>query len=249
MKHGYWSFNVYHRLNVKDYVEDFCGWKALKELTSYGGSERNQAFISTLFLTGGRVSEVLALTSQNFEVRQPQGIIIVRGMKLLKRYKKLSETVDSEGRKHWITKSLSKTRKSFPILIREPLTPILLEWLEQNESLLFPSPYKLRKPLSRSWAYKLIRRLDKRIPESLREQLGLNQPFIVEGKKISDTIHLWLHYFRSERASQLVSDYGYEVIDLVDFFSWEKPETALRYAKKGWRGLAAKMLTTQITYA
>jgi hypothetical protein len=38
-----------------------------------------------------------------------------------------------------------------------------------------------------------------------------------------------------------VLDYGYEVVDLIDYFTWEKYDTALRYAKKGWRGLAAKM--------
>jgi hypothetical protein len=46
----------------------------------------------------------------------------------------------------------------------------------------------------------------------------------------------------------LVSDYGYEAVDLIDYFSWEKYETALHYAKKGWRGLAAKMLPAKTTY-
>jgi integrase len=248
MKTGYWSHNKYYRLNVKDYVESFCGWDPLKQLVSYAGNQRNQAFISSLFLTGGRVSEVLSLKRQNFEIRQAEGIIIVRNMKLLKRYRKVKE-VKVNGQKKWITEKLFKTRNPFPISTHEPLTPMLLEWLNQTEDYLFPSPYKIEKPLSRFWAYKLIRKIDKTIPQKLREQLGLNKPFIVNGKKISDTIHLWLHYFRSQRASQLVSDYGYEVIDLIDYFSWEKYETAFRYAKQGWKGLASKMKIAQVRHA
>jgi len=260
MKVGYWSENKYYRLNVKDYVEGFCGWKPLKELVGNVESERDQAFITDLFLTGGRVSEVLALKYLNFDVREAERVIIVRNMKLVKRYKKISETVDSEGKKHWVTRKLLTTRKVFPISTLEPLTPIVLEWLDKigpkteeekarmDDILLFPSPYKIGFPLTRFWAYKLIRNLDKNISEDLQEQLGLNKPFWKEGKKISDTIHLWLHWFRSQRASQLVSDYDFEVLDLIDFFTWERTETAVIYARRGWRGLASKMVTAHAHY-
>jgi len=249
MRVGYWLNHDYYRLSVKDYVEEFCGWTALKQLiVDYATQGRDQAFLTTLFLTGGRVSEVLALQKTNFEVREPEGLILVRNMPLLKRYKKLSK--DEEGK--WITQKLVKTRKPFPIRLAEPLTPILLEWLEKNEGLLFPSPYKIGFPLSRHWAYHLIRVLDSQLPRDLKEELGLNKKFIktVEGKQveIADVLHLWLHWFRSQRASQLVSDYGYEVIDLIDYFSWLRYDTALTYARKGWRGLAAKMQVAQVTY-
>jgi len=246
---GYWSHHDYHRLNVKDFVEEFCTWKPLKELISYASLGRDQAFVSVLFLTGGRVSEVLALKRENFEVRQAEGLAIVRNMKLLKRYKKLSEILDAEGNKRWITELVEAKRKPFPIMLREPLTPFLIEWLGQTEGLLFRSPYKLGFPLSRFWAYNLVRQIDKEIPLTLRRDLGLNKPFIKDGKRISDRLHLWLHWFRSQRASQLVSDYGYEVIDLIDFFSWERYDTALTYARKGWRGLASKMQIAQVAYA
>lgn len=239
----------YYRLSVSEHVETFCGWDALKQLIEYAGSTRNKAFLTALFLTGGRVSEVLNLTRENFDVRLDEGLIIVRGMKLLKRYKKLTEKVDADGKRRWITEKVAKTRKPFPILLREPLTPILLEYLKQQSGLLFPSPYKTGKPLSRFWAYKLIRKIDREIPETLKANLGLNKPFIVEGRKVSDKLHLWLHWFRSQRACQLVNDYGFEVVDLIDYFTWEKYETALDYAKRGWRGLASKMLTAQTQYA
>ena len=258
-KVGYWSQNKYYRLNVKDYVEGFCGWKPLKDLIEHLESGRNQSFGSSLFLTGGRITEVLPLKFQNFDVRESEHVIIVRNMKLAKRYKKISETVDLEGKKHWVTRKLLTVRKNFPIMLSEPLTPILLQWLDEvgpkteeeqamGDILLFPSPYKPNHALSRSWAYKLIRNLDKDIPNDLREQLGLNKPFWKEGKKISDTIHLWLHWFRSQRASQLVSDYDFEVLDLIDFFTWERTETAVIYARRGWRGLASKMVTAHTHY-
>jgi len=245
---GYWSFNKYYRLNVKDFIEEFCGWQPLKDLVGYASPDRDQGFIVALFLTGGRVSEVLALTRQNLEIRQAEGLIIVRNMNLLKRYKKLSESVDAQGKRRWVTERVEKKRKPFPIMMREPLTPILIEWLNKTQGLLFPSPYKLGFPLSRFWAYKLIRNLDNQISSELREDLGLNKPFVKDGKKISDRLHLWLHWFRSQRASQLVNDYGYEVIDLIDYFSWERYDTALTYARRGWKGLASKMQIAQVAY-
>jgi len=246
---GYWSTHDYYRLCVKDFVEEFCGWTPLKQLiVEHATQGRDQAFLTTLFLTGGRVSEVLALQKQNFEVREAEGLILVRNMPLLKRYKKLSATQDTEGHKKWVTQKLVKTRKPFPIQLAEPLTPMLTDWLGKNEGLLFPSPYKVGEPLTRQWAYHLIRTLDSQLPSSLREALGLNKPFIKDGKKINDRLHLWLHWFRSQRASQLVDNYGYEILDLVDYFSWQKYDTALTYARRGWRGLASKMQVAQVTY-
>lgn len=250
MKAGYWALHEYHRLNVEDYVEGFCGWQSLKQLIEYAGTQRNKAFIATLFLTGGRISEVLPLRKDNFEMKEEKGVILVKDMRLLKRYKKLGE-VEVEGKRKWLTELQYKKRKSFPIKLDEPLTPILLEWLRQpppkwlrqnpSRALLFPSPYKIGQPLSRFWAYKLVISIDKALPEKLREQLGLNKKLVVNGKETKKTIHLWLHWFRSQRASQLVSDYSFEVIDLIDFFDWKQTQTAVHYAHQKWSKLADKM--------
>jgi len=249
---GYWATHQYFRLNVKDYSEEFCGWKPLLELVDLAGEPREKAFLSALFLTGGRVSEVLSLRKNNFEIRKEENLIIVRGMPLLKRYKKLQELnfTNSKGQttKKWITQKLEKTRKAFPISFAEPLTPFLLDWLEripEENGLLFPSPYREGKPLSRFWAYRFIRRLDKAVSPELRQKLGLDKPLIINGKVVSDKLHLWLHFFRSQRACCLVSEYGFQLHDLLDWFSWEHVETAMDYAKKGWRSLAQKMLQTR----
>jgi integrase len=243
MKTGYWSYNKYYRLNVKDYVESFCGWKPLIELVKTAFEDREQSFLSCLFLTGGRVSEVLQLKRENFEVRERDCVLIVRNMPLLKRYRKVEEEKTPDSKRKWITERLIKTRKPFPISLHEPLTPILLKWLRQTpeNTWLFPSPYKRGKPLSRNWAYKFIRKLDKNLTQKQRQELGLDKPFVKDGRKVSDRLHLWPHWFRSQRASQLVNDYGFEVLDLIDYFSWERSDTALTYARRGWRGLASKM--------
>jgi hypothetical protein len=246
-KVGFWASNKYYRLNVGD-IEEFCGWRNLDELIQSAGSLRNKAFLTTLFLTGGRVKEVLSLKTENFMVRQTEGVVIVRDMMLEKRYKKVKEILDETGKRRWITEKISAKRKLFPIIIAEPLSPILIEWLGQTKEWLFPSPYKDSAPLSRFWAYKLVRRLDLRIPEELRISLGLNKPFMVNDVQVKARIHLWLHWFRSQRASQLVRDYGFEIIDLLKYFSWEKYETALHYAQKGWKDLAAKMKAAPTVY-
>jgi hypothetical protein len=177
-------------------------------------------------------------------------------MPLLKRYKKLQELnfTNSKGQtiRRWVTQKLEKTRKPFPILLNEPLTTILLNWLEkipEENAYLFPSPYKEGKPLSRFWAYRFIRKLDEDVPLELRQKLGLDKPLIVEGIKVKDNLHLWLHWFRSQRACCLVSEFNFRFEDLVDYFSWENLPTVLFYAKKSWKGLAEKMLQTQIRYA
>jgi len=242
---GYWATHPYIRLNVRDYSEEWVGYQPLLELIEYAGSPREQAFLSALFLTGGRVSEVLSLRKNMFEIRKRERVIVVRNMPLLKRYRKIEETKDEQGKRKWITEKLVKTRKPFPILLSEPLTPILLSWIEaisEEDGLLFPSPYKIGKPLSRFWAYYTIRRLDMAVSPELRQKLGLNKPLIVEGVKVKDNIHLWLHFFRSQRACCLVSEFGFQLHDLIDYFSWEHIQTAMDYAKKGWRGLAEKML-------
>ena len=242
---GYWATHPYIRLNVRDYSEEWVGYTPLLELIEYTGSPREQAFLSALFLTGGRVSEVLSLRKNMFEIRKRERVIVVRNMPLLKRYRKIEETKDEQGKRKWITEKLVKTRKPFPILLSEPLTPILLSWIEaisEEDGLLFPSPYKIGKPLSRFWAYYTIRRLDMAVSPELRQKLGLNKPFIVDGVKVKDNIHLWLHFFRSQRACCLVSEFGFQLHDLIDWFSWEHIQTAMDYAKKGWRGLAEKML-------
>ena len=244
---GYWADHVKHpyfRQKV-DLVENFCGWDALKELLSYASPWRDQPFIACLFQTGGRVSETLALRKNNFILKESDKVLLVENMMLLKRYKKLKEPIDGKT-----TERIVSFRKKFPISLTEPLTPIIQNWIQELRNkegketnfLLFKSSYKLGEPLSRHWAYWTIRKLDSEISDTLRETLGLNKPLLDKhGNEVKDKLHLWLHFFRSQRASALVDLYGFSVLDLIDFFSWKRADTAVTYARRGWKGLADKM--------
>ena len=180
-------------------------------------------------------------------------------MILEKRYKKIGDKYKGEdGKDHFETVKVFAVRNPFAIMLKEPLADFLLSWIEKSSGgLLFPSPYKKKglckkneRCLSRHWAYQLVRFLDRIIPASLKEALGLNRPFVINkinpyktisNIKISDTLHLWLHWFRSMRASQLVQDYHWQLDKLMSFFSWLDIKIALRYLKTSAKGFADSM--------
>ena len=119
---------------------------------------RDTALIATLFCTGGRISEVLMLTADNFKLEERNGEhrLLVGNMALLKRYDKQEEVLDlkderPEGvlgrlytyskkrdayvRVKWITESKLAERLAIPIPLWEPLTRVLvdrIEWAKKN---------------------------------------------------------------------------------------------------------------------
>ncbi|MFH2109956.1 MAG: site-specific integrase [Candidatus Bathyarchaeota archaeon] len=212
---GWWRDHDYTRRSVLRDIEGFIGWGALTDLVESAESELEKAFLSTAFLTGGRVSEVLGLTRDMFDVDREGGVAVVRNMPRLKVFKKIGELPDGS----WETESLDAVRRPFPLIIQEPLMPYLLGWLERAGSgYLFPSPRRLGRPLSRAWGYKTVVRVG--------ERAGLD---------------IWPHWLRSQRASQLAADYNLQVLDLVDYFTWQKADMALHYSRRGWAGLLARM--------
>jgi hypothetical protein len=236
----------YHRLRVDKYIDSFCGWIPLIEMIKYAGNERNQAFLTFLFKTGGRASEALMLTPSNFTVKDP--LLIVSNMRLLKHFKKVGikeryQTESGEWVTRWNTETVTATRKPFPIPLKEPLTEEMVNYLESGiGGYLFPSPYT-NKPLTRFWAYQLIRKVSDDLPKKLFRQLGLDRPFLDDkGNVIENQIHLWLHWTRSQRASQLSSEYDFKESELMEFFGWLDYPTALHYSHLGYEKLASKML-------
>lgn len=213
-KRGWWGTHDYSRRAVSRDVEEFCGWGTLLRIVAACETPLEKAFISTLFSTGSRVSECLHLESHHFEEIPEEGLIIVRGAPLLKRYKKIEE-LPGGG---WETEGVEATRRPFPLILQEPLTPIVADWVKEAHGYLFPSFRRPGKPLSRAWAYKRI--------IALGDRCG---------------VPTWPHWYRSQRASQLVADYSFELLDLLDFFSWDKIDTALTYTRRGPWGLAKKM--------
>jgi len=207
----------YHRLNVYDYVNDFCGWNALAELNKYAKNPIQERYLLGLEKTGGRAGEVLALNMANFTIDKRKKILLVSNMKLEKRFITIKNPDGTKTRQH-----IEAFRKPFPIPLKESLSREFLESLLTCEGTLYPSTYKDHKPLTVSWGYKFLRSLSDELPKTLKNQLGLNQPFRdrLTGKILSDQIHLWQHWARAQRASQLRIEYGFNEADLMEFFGW-----------------------------
>jgi len=255
--HAYWDKHELHRQSVDELVDEFVGWKPIIELVNFPENQRDKVFLSSMFQTGGRVSEVLRLRYDYFLVLPKEKVIRVSYMPLLKRYKKVKAIIKEDGSKGWETEKLLKHRKPFSIDMREPITNLLTDYLSMKpggDLLLFPSPSRVNEnnrplPLTRFWAYKFVRKLDSEIPPSLKENLGLNKKLFNDaGEVVKDTLNLWCHWFRAQRASQLRKDYKLDLIELLSYFSWERQDTALKYTKTGYRDIEKKMKDTSLSY-
>lgn len=212
MKPGHWATHKYKRHSVERDVEEFVGWGPLQKMTSLA-RQRDAAFAAFAFQTGGRVSEVRMLQRNNFILKNPK-VILVTKMRVLKRFHR---EFDSATKKKRVVLD-EVYRKTFPIRRDEELVKIMLEWLEQQDDWLFPTNRGTDPYLGRTMAYNIARRL-------------------------GNSVGMWVypHWFRAQRASQLRLEYGFDTIDLMEYFAWEDVKTATRYAKMGWRGLAEKM--------
>jgi len=256
-----WGPNSYHKREYKRHsvkrdikrTRGFIGWpkivahvEAVKEVDVYAPRQkRNVAFVATLFETGGRIGEVLALKPEffNFRYDTDPPITIVNGMLLEKRYEKTGEYISctschqenekwtrecigcgrdllTYGQRRYITRTFKDTvRNEFTIRLDEPLAPLMVEWIKDCKGeWLFPSPRGRRPTLSRQWAYGLVR--------SVGDVVGR---------------YLYDHWFRAQRASHLAREYSMGEMILSEWFSWEKFETAQIYTKLGWKGQAQKM--------
>ena len=209
---GYWATHKYKRHSVERDVEEFVGWPTLETIIQ-SARQRDGAFAAIAFETGGRITEVRMLHHDNFILTNPD-VILVRKMRLLKRFHR--ETDSTTGKKRVVLDEVY--RKTFPISRSEPLTNVITQWVETQHGWLFPSFQGKQPYLGRTMAYNIARRL-------------------------GNSIGVWIypHWFRAQRASQLRLEYGFDTLDLMEFFGWEDVKTAIRYAKMGWRGLAEKM--------
>lgn len=118
----------------KDF-KGFCGWKKIESImVDQTVRESSKDLFTTIFLTGGRASEVLSLRKNNFNLNHlDKGYIVVERMKVLK------NDEDAE--------------RTFPIRLSEPVTERLLKLLDATEGALFPYSY--------SWLYKWISTINK----------------------------------------------------------------------------------------
>ncbi|MCJ7732140.1 tyrosine-type recombinase/integrase, partial [Candidatus Bathyarchaeota archaeon] len=82
-----------------------------------------------------------------------------------------------------------------------------LDWIKESEDYLFPSPSR-NLHLCRQRAYQIV--------TSIGDRVG---------------IQVWNHWFRSQRASQLATEYSFDIQVLADWFKWSKLDTARIYTK------------------
>jgi hypothetical protein len=90
--------------------------------------------------------------------------------------------------------------RDIPIPRHERLVPYMMDWVEKSDDYLFASGHG--GVHCRSWAWKKI--------------VGIDDSW-------------WPHRIRSERATQLVTEYGYNVAQLMKFFNWSEPKEAMGY--------------------
>jgi hypothetical protein len=175
----------FHKASMREEVTEYCGNELLKELIQKCNEtrvvtdrnyriKRDKALIALLFLTGGRISEVLMLKKKNFdfdnEEAKRNNAFLIKDMELLKQ---------SIG----IGKPKRETR-TFPIWKDDPLVQYVYEWLPEIEHDLFS--------LSRHRAWQIVfevgKRLDRPIhinPSWFREQ---REHYLIEKKGFSPYI-------------------------------------------------------------
>jgi integrase len=120
-----------------------------------------------------------------------------------------------------VKKRRDKTRdRTFPILLSDPLTPHMMKQIETTK------PGERVFPYGYAWMYKKIRDI----------------------QKTGDAIHgpWWIHRLRAERATQLVIDQGFSVIELMRWFGWKRPDMPTFYANLSPEDLVAKIRMGEI---
>lgn len=220
-------------------VKEFCGWDFLQRMVESAGLPRTKLLIAAGFLTGGRISETLQLSQKHFDFQMDSLMVVVRTMPVVKRYKKVGT------REKWKCDGHCKMRWGTHQVPRAP-TPDELNghrivaysgWETRPETSYrtFPFPKnELLVPVLQD----LMNGGDDRL---------FDVGYAAAYKDMTDLgreLGVWIptHWFRAQRASQLALEYGFSEHELAEWFLWRDYQTAWIYARKGYRGLAAKMV-------
>jgi len=230
MTRGHWATHEYERRAVSRDVDKFEGWEKIIRLCLMLNSFRDRALYAITFLSAGRIGEVIRLRKNNFMIERDS--IIVQNMLLLKRYNKEYGYLeyrpglpDDSTRKLWTydpksnqwfrtryeTEKKTVYRPDFDIPRHEPMTDLMLRWLELTHDYLFPG-YAT----------------DKRFPEHNKRHIHR-----VTAYKILDKIGIYPHWLRSQRASCLKSFYNLRDEDAMEWAGWEDSDTFAMYARMG----------------
>ena len=191
---------------------------------------RDRALYAAAFLTAGRIGEVIRLRKDNFTFEEDK--ILVSKMLLLKRYEKqygyleYSDTLPEDStKKFWTydpnsekyfrmryeTTKLTEYRKDFDIPRGEPMTKLLIEWVDNSQDYLF-SGYSR----------------DVRFPEMDKAHIHRSTAY-----KALTSIGIFPHWLRAQRASCLKAFYNLPDEVAMEWAGWEDPKTFSHYSKMG----------------
>ncbi len=192
----------------------FIGWDKIAKIINKADNRNVELLILSLFLTGGRTNEVLALNKKNFDFEASEHSIVIRDMKLSKKYRVAGYDYTEDNQLVRLTEKVDMTRDAFPILHKEPLVDRYIKCVKRLErKRLFPF-------YTRQLSYYYVRKA------------GDNA-----GIRVSD------HWFRGQRASQLQEEYLFKKDECETYFGWRKPSNDMynRYGSTTWRYLELMM--------
>jgi hypothetical protein len=239
-----WLGRQYSRLSISKLKPEFVGWDCYVELLEQiphlksSDPERDQAFFAIMFEAGCRIREVLGKKNKNHQYVSPPlkrsnflftkvNRLIITDIPILKRYEKIDYQILQEDnipdntspalrklwhktkdgkfeRKIWKTKRQHHTRR-VEIPLDEPLLDYAIPYIKKCDGVLFD--------LSYDYYYAMCRRMDP-----------------LKGKYPKVPEHIFPHWWRSQRACQLASEYGFTLHELLEFFDWQDIRIAKIYA-------------------
>jgi len=232
--------------------------------------QTDKAIQATAFLTGSRISEVLMAHADNFSVEGD--FIICKDLPVLKRFSKIAsevEYLDKPGggeiipkgytwsktygafvKIKWVTDARLDIREDFPIPLWEPFIDILEERIREAKP--GPGGYRWLFPSS-----SLPSRVEsKGVQKWILERFGLDARAWISPERAYQKVrtigerqglHIFNHWFRSQRATMLNHYYRFNEQLLHRFFSWAggwattRPSMGALYARTGIEELTEKM--------
>ncbi|MCX6648957.1 MAG: hypothetical protein NTV61_06160 [Candidatus Bathyarchaeota archaeon] len=232
--------------------------------------QTDKAIQATAFLTGARISEVLMAHADNFSVEGD--FIICKDLPVLKRFSKIASEVEYLDKPNageivpsgyvwsktygafvkikWVTEAKIETREDFPIPLWEPFTDTLMERIRDAKPgpggfrWLFPSSMVPGRVESKGVQRWILERFSLEARAWLSPERAYQKVRTIGERR---GLHIFDHWFRSQRASMLNRYYRFNEQLLTRFFSWaggwatSQPSMAALYARTGLEELTEKM--------
>ncbi|MBW2672017.1 MAG: site-specific integrase [Deltaproteobacteria bacterium] len=248
---GYWAMHKYKRGSVLRDSSLFVGYDYLREnvfwpLEYTNQWRQKQAVIAALFQTGGRISEVLSLTKSNFyEDPGAPDMVVILDMPILKLYTKEEEYYEVVDRRP-VSKATGEPLAITRLYKKDPKTGKWRRkrWKTKRKIEYRDIRYPRDEPLHEEYLQPWIDQVEGEKLFSLNYQAVYHALYRLKVKKTPLTRNLrnfYPHWFRAQRAAHLRQAYGFDQLDLMEFFGWRTHQMAARYARIGGIGLGEKM--------